>query len=351
MRIEKVNGLYRKPRLTAISRVPLLVWLPLLLVLAATLVWLSLRTAMIEDGSLPMNDLARKHSWRVVAVGDIACGPDDINFNSGDGIVGACQQKAVGKAIEDEHADAVLLLGDIQYVTGKFEDFEKSFVPYFRDIKVPIYVAAGNHDYGQRTVPTGDLSGYKKAFDQYFPGATYQKDGKTYYDFNIGPWMFYALDSNCEYIGGCDENSDQLNWLSAKLSDDSSVCSIGFWHHPLFTSGVHKDEESTSRGMPFWDVLQPSGVDIVLNGHDHHYERFASKLSDGTVSKNGIRVFISGAGGYSLRKVSAPFPSGQEKVIDDQFGYLYLELFPDRYEWQFKNTSGDVLDSGSDECS
>jgi hypothetical protein len=349
MKIEKVNGIYRKPRLTAKSKVPLLVWLPLLLTIASILALLSLRTIVIQNEPSPTLDVARKHSWKVIAVGDLACEPSNLNFNDGSGVVAGCGQRAVGQAMEREDADAVLLLGDIQYQTGKFEDFERSYVPYFRDVKVPTYSVAGNHDYGNGTVPGGDLSGYKKAFDLYFPQVTYQKEGKTYYDFNLGPWKIYALDSNCEYVGGCGKESEQYKWLTSTAKTDS-VCSIGFWHHPVFTSGIHKDVADTSRAKDFWEVLQFAGTDIVLNGHDHHYERFAPKLADGTLAADGMREFISGAGGYSLRKVSEPFPTGQEKVIDNAFGYLYLELYPGRYEWSYKNVDGEILDSGKDTC-
>lgn len=327
-----------------------MVWVPLLLILAAVLATYSLKATVIQKDLVPSSSVVRKHSWRIIALGDIACEPSNKNFNDGEGVVDACGQKAVGQALEREKVDAVLLLGDVQYLTGKFEDFEKSFVPYFRDIVVPIYSVAGNHDYGNGTVPAGDLSGYKKAFDQYFPFATYEEEGKTYYDFNLGPWKFYALDSNCEYIGGCDKESPQYEWLTSQVRTDDSVCSVGFWHHPVFTSGIHKDVKDTSRGLGFWDVLQSHGADIVLNGHDHHYERFAPKLADGTVSSDGMREFISGTGGYSLRKISEPYPSGQEKYVDDTFGYLYLELFPGRYEWKYKNLHGDALDSGTGSC-
>jgi 3',5'-cyclic AMP phosphodiesterase CpdA len=351
MKIEKVNGLYRKPRLTAGSRVPLLIWLPLILIICAVLVALSLRTVVLQNEPGPTLHVARKHSWKIAAIGDIACEPSNKNFNEGNGIVDACKQKDVGQALEREKLDAVVLLGDVQYPTGTFEDFERSFVPYFRDVKVPIYSVAGNHDYGNGLVTSGDLSGYKKAFDQYFPQVTYEEEGKTYYDFNLGPWKFYALDSNCEYVGGCDKDSEQYDWLTSKANATAPVCSVGFWHHPIFTSGIHKEESDTSRARDFWEVLDFAGTDIVLNGHDHHYERFAPKLVDGRVSDDGMRQFIVGTGGYSLRQVSEPIPAGQEKAIDDSFGYLYLELFPSRYEWQYKNVYGDVLDSGSANCS
>jgi hypothetical protein len=309
------------------------------------IVGLSLRIWMINNEAIADQPVVRKASWRIAAVGDIACAVSDANYNGGEGLVDACQMKPVGEALEREKLDAVLLLGDIQYPDGTFEDFEKSFVPYFREINVPIYVAAGNHDYG-----TGTIEGYKKAFKQYMPNAVYEKEGKSYYDFNLGSWELYALDSNCQFVEGCGYGTPQHNWLTSKVTSSEAVCSIAFWHHPLFTSGVHKTDADILDRQPFWSTLVSGQADIILNGHDHHYERLAPKLADGTVTDNGIRQFISGAGGHSLRKVSVPYPSGQEKVIDDEFGYLYLELFAGRYEWQYKNIYGDVLDQGSDSC-
>lgn len=77
-----------------------------------------------------------------------------------------------------------------------------------------------------------------------------------------------------------------------------------------------------------------NGTDIILNGHDHHYER---------ITRGSAREFIVGTGGMSLRKTYAPYVEGSEKNRSRLFGYLYLELYPGRYEWKFKNTVGDVL--------
>jgi hypothetical protein len=110
----------------------------------------------------------------------------------------------------------------------------------------------------------------------------------------------------------------------------------------VYTSGVHKELSSTSRGQDFLHVLADSGADIILNGHDHHYER---------IKNSGPREFIVGTGGMNTRPSSEPYAVGSEKIIDNSFGYLYLELFPGRYQWAFKNVSGDILDKGSDICS
>jgi acid phosphatase type 7 len=306
------------------------------LVLAAVVVWISL--AQVFEGQILSSNPARKHFWKVVAVGDIACDPAHPSFNDGNGTVDECQQKAVGRAIEQENADAVLLLGDIQYDKGEAGNFEKSFVPYWRDIKSKMYVAAGNHDYG-----LGNLDGYQATFDTFFPNAIYQKNNLTYYSFKLGSWNLYALDSNCSIVP-CAVGSAQNTWLKSNLEVGSSAkCSAAFWHHPTRTSGIHRADAGIVDVAAFDSLLDQSANDLVINGHDHHYERFAP-------NPNGSRQFISGVGGRSLRRVLSPLADDSENVVDNAFGYTVLRLYPSRYEWQFKSTKGEVLDSGKDFC-
>jgi acid phosphatase type 7 len=349
VKIQRIDGKYYKDRLRPGTVVPIVVWLPFLMVLFVTLALIEMRTGVLQNQPIAAQPILPTKTWRIAAVGDIACSPNEPNFNSGQGLADVCRMKDVGEALERENLDAVLLLGDIQYSTGTFEDFEKSFVPYFRDIKAPIYAVAGNHDYGNGTIAAGNLSGYRKAFDQYFPTATYQKESRTYYDFRLGSWQILALDSNCQYVGGCEVGSPQYEWLVSKLSPDIK-CSLSFWHHPLFTSGIHRSDADVATRKDLWTALQRVHTDIVVSGHDHHYERFAPKRADGVISTDGVRSFVSGTGGHSLRTAIEPYANGQERLVDDQFGYLYIELFTGRYEWRFKSINGAVLDEGSAAC-
>ena len=339
MKLKKIDGKYQKPGLRPHTHVP--TWLGVLLLAfpAGLLVLVSLQTNLLLSQTVPELTLARKHAIRLAVVSDIACGPTDPNFNEGNGVTNACQMRKVGDALEKEHIDALILLGDIQYPSGDFADYERSFIPFWRDIKKPIYTVAGNHDYGNG-MRTPGLIDYKKAFDLYFDPVQYGGD-LPYFSFNLASWRFYALDSNCEYIGGCDDSSKQYEWLKSRLATDAAVCSVGLWHHPTVTSGQYKETESAGRMVASQDALLEDGVDILLNGHEHQYER--ARIGD-------AREFIVGTGGMSLRKVTGPYALGSEKVIDTSFGYLYLELYPGRYEWQFKSVSGDILDSGADSC-
>ena len=340
MKIKKINGKYIKPGLRADTKVPLLAWLPIVLALSAVLLLLSMHTMLLIDQSAPLLTLSRKHAYRVAVTGDIACGPKDENFNEGNGIVDACRQKDVGRAVEIEHSDALFLLGDLQYPSGEFSDFERSFVPFWRDIRKPIYSVPGNHDYGQGGVAPGDISDYHKALDTFFPESVHSSaSGQSYYSFNLGQWEVYALDSNCEYIGGCGENSPQYEWLKDKLESSRASCSIALWHHPVRTSGIHNTPEDTARMTPIRTLLVSNTIEMILTAHDHHYERFEGEVNE----------FVVGTGGHSLRKVMKT-DDESSKLIDSSFGYLYLTLYPSRYNWQFKTPIGEVLDAGSGVC-
>jgi acid phosphatase type 7 len=344
MKIQKINGKYRQQKFGLKSRVPFLVWAILTVFGVFGVGFVLMQTWFVSRQPSLTNGPVREHSFTVVAVGDIACEPDNANFNNGDGIVDACRQKSVAEAVKSERADAVILLGDIQYLTGTAGDYDRSFVPYWRGIQDPMYVVAGNHDYGNGERSPATLTDYKRAFRTYFPRATYEQvDGRSYYDFSLGQWQLYALDSNCEYIGGCGTESPQYSWLVDQVSMDKAQCSIGMWHHPVLTSGQHKEKDSVVRGQTFNDYLTSQDADIILNGHDHDYERIKPDVL-------APRQFVVGTGGYSLRPTTEPYATGSEKRIDNSFGYLRLTLYPGRYKWEFKNVAGEVLDSGADTC-
>ncbi len=105
-----------------------------------------------------------------------------------------------------------------------------------------------------------------------------------------------VLNSNCEkIIGGCQVGSPQEQWLRADLSAHPATCTLAYWHHPRFSSGQHGNAVEM---QPIWQALYAAGVDVVLNGHDHNYERFAPQDATGRADpERGIREFVVGTGG------------------------------------------------------
>jgi hypothetical protein len=234
------------------------------------------------------------------------------------------------------HPAAVLLLGDIQYPNGALLDFQGSFDPIWGTLKIRTRPAPGNHDYG-----TPGAGGY---FD-YF-GAAAGERGHGYYAFDLGSWHLVALNSNCSQAGGCGEGSPQLTWLRQDLATHPARCTLAYWHHPRFSSGRHGDDASVG---PLYDALARAGADLVLAGHDHHYERFARQSETGA-RDSGPQEIIVGTGGKSLYPEEHPH-SNSEVRFHDGFGILKLTLKPDRYEWEFLAEPGvGFTDSGSEPC-
>lgn len=271
---------------------------------------------------------------RVAALGDMACAPDKPITDQ------TCQLPTVAKAINDWQPDAALLLGDLQYEKGDTGAFNQVFDKQWADLKSISYAVPGNHEYG-----TTDAKGY---FDYWNDPSRSGPPGTGYYSFRLGKWHAVGLNSNCLQVGGCGQESPQGKWLAEDLKQNTTKCTLAFWHHPAFSSGHYNPGISETK--QFWEQLEPAGVDVVLNGHDHLYERFSRQLANGTKDDlKGIRQFTVGSGGkthYSFNELLANHEFG----IDDQFGFLGLELRENSYKWKFLNSKGEVLDSGNNQC-
>ncbi len=267
----------------------------------------------------------------VAAAGDIACPPGDDP--SGD----SCQQGATSHLLVRSEAWAVLTLGDNQYEDGELQAFQRSYAASWGRIKAITRPSPGNHDYH-----VSDAAGYYAYF-----GPLAGDPIKGYYSFDVGAWHLIALNSNCEEVGGCDEGSPQEEWLRADLAAGVSSCTLAYWHHPRFSSGDHGNNNTYDA---FWRALYDGRADIVLNGHDHDYERFAPQDPDQQADPNGIREFVVGTGGKSLRPFVSAEPSSQVRD-PNTFGVLELTLRPQGYDWRFVPVGGSTFeDSGSGSC-
>lgn len=285
--------------------------------------------------NVPINGEVHK----LVAVGDMVCDPRDPHLLVKS--LGYCQEEKTYALAAKHNPAIVLALGDLQYEDGTLDKFNSRYDKSWGELKSITYPAPGNHEYG-----TDAAAGYFSYF-----GKRAGEPGKGYYSFNDGGWHFIALNSNCASIGGCGEGSPQLEWLKQDLAANNTyACTAAFWHHPRFTSGRYStDSASRNLTSAFWSELVKNKADIVLNGHDHLYERFAPQNSAGEADKNGPRQFTAGTGGKVLYKKTVAAPNS-EVLIDDNFGILVLELYSKAYRWQFISIEEKVLDSGRQSC-
>ena len=230
----------------------------------------------------------------------------------------------------------MLTLGDEQYVEGRLQNFRTQYGPTWgRELSIT-HPAPGNHEFKSG----GD------GFYTYF-GAAAGSPSHPYYSFDVGSWHIIALNSECGFVtGGCGAGSPQEKWLKADLASHHNRCVLAFWHQPRFSSGGHGNNKAY---QPFWQDLYAAHADIVLNGHDHHYERFAPQTPNGVAAKNGIREFVVGTGGKNLR--GFPTIRANSQVRSMTFGVLLLKLHPTSYDWQFVPVKGSKFtDSGHSSC-
>jgi hypothetical protein len=252
----------------------------------------------------------------LLAVGDVAyCGA------STDELVGHLAARLPG---------TIALLGDNAYPHGSQDDYANCFDPTWGGFLDRIQPVPGNHEYETREA---------SAYFSYF-GARVGRLGEGWYSYDVGAWHVIALNSECSAIRGCGRGSPELAWLIADLAAHPAECTLAYWHHARYSSGLHGDNKMT-QGL--WQALSDAGADIVLEGHDHDYERMAPI--------DGIRSFVVGTGGRSLYAwPDGPGPYTEVRA-NDTYGLLQLTLGAADYSWQFIPAGGGTFtDAGSGTC-
>jgi hypothetical protein len=251
----------------------------------------------------------------------------------GAGDIAMCDVNSVATAaLLDSIGGYVFTLGDNAYFRGAREEFRNCYDNTWGRHKGRTFPVPGNHEY----MSAGALP-YFEYFGEVASGTT----GEGYYSFPVGEWHAIALNSNIPVSAG----SGQAAWLRNDLMTNRARCTIAYWHHPLFTSGPDGDTQAM---RDLWRILYEFNADIIVNAHEHMYERFAPQDPDGrTDSARGIRQFIAGTGGAFLYQPAALHANSEVRI--SAFGVLKLTLAADGYDWQFVPVSGPG-DSGSGRC-
>ncbi len=273
-------------------------------------------------------------------------GPDPVIVAAGD-IAGSWSgDESTAAVIDTIKPAAVLTLGDNVYDTGAASEFNNYWGAktaankswgHLLDVVKP---APGNHDHA-----TANLTGYCGYF-----GASAHcaggDSGAAYYSFDVGKWHIISLDSGCSSPSSCADTmatgSTMRTWLTNDLKAHNNACMIAYWHHPRFSSGAHGND---TRSQSVWAELQAAGVDLILNGHDHNYERFAAQNSAGASDPNGIVEFVVGTGGTSLRAMGAT-KANSAKINNTSLGVLKLTLHDTSYDFEFVKANGTFTDKG-----
>jgi NedA-like, galactose-binding domain/Calcineurin-like phosphoesterase len=267
-----------------------------------------------------------------------AAAGDPVLLAAGD--IAACDSagdEATALLLDARPEGTVATLGDNAYPNGSTTDFAGCYDPTWGRHKARTRPAAGNHEY-----QTPGATGYFGYF-----GAAAGDPAKGWYSYDLGAWHVVVLNSNCSAIGGCGAGSPQELWLRDDLAAHPSDCTLAYWHHPRFSSGQH-GTDATYR--PFWQALYDYGADVVLNGHDHDYERFAPQDPAGVADSRGLREFVVGTGGAGLRSFAT---TAANSIVRSSaaWGILRLTLHAASYDWQFVPVAGSSFtDSGAGAC-
>lgn len=233
----------------------------------------------------------------------------------------------------DRIAGTVFTTGDNAYPAGTADDFRNCYEPTWGRHRDRTRPSPGNHDY-----QTGDGAPYFEYF-----GANAGPPGLGYYSYPAGTWHVVALNSEIPAHAG----SPQERWLRADLEAHRTQCTAAYWHRPLFSSGPHRDGRQM---RDIWRTLYEFGVDVVLSGHDHLYERFAPQDAFGALDPvRGIRQFTVGTGGARPYVPHGLRPNSE--VSGTGWGVLALTLLDGGYQWEFVPADGTTFrDAGAATC-
>jgi predicted phosphodiesterase len=245
--------------------------------------------------------------------------PDSVRFAViGDNGTGEAPEYEVGQQLGAYHQKFpftfVIMMGDNLYGSERPQDFVKKFeAPYkiLLDAKVPFYATLGNHDDPNQRFYT-----------------LFNMGGKRYYSFKKGNVRFFVLDSN--YL-----DPAQLAWLEPELKNSGSDWKIAYFHHPLYSSGMHGSQ--TDLRVILEPLFLKYGVDVVFSGHEHFYQRIKPQ--------KGIYYFVSGAAGQ-LRNGDINPSDLTAAGFDSDRSFMLVEVAGKDLSFQAISRTGRTVDKG-----
>lgn len=229
----------------------------------------------------------------------------------------------------DTISGTVFTTGDNAYTHGTYTEYMNCYHPTWGRHKSRTKPVPGNHEYN-----TSGAAGYFKYFS----------NARSYYAYNRGDWRIYALNSEIDVSS----SSAQVNWLKNDLASNRKKCVLAYWHKPRWSSGLSYGSDASMQIL--WKTLYDAGAEVVISGHEHHYERFKQMNASGSGVSRGLRQFVVGTGGAVLYGFGT-IRSTSEVRNSTTHGVLKLTLNSDSYSWQFIPVAGKTFrDSGSTRC-
>jgi len=249
----------------------------------------------------------------------------------GAGDISSCSNnndEATAKLL-DSIAGTVFTAGDNAYSDGTDTEFTDCYDPTWGRSFTRTHPSPGNHDYN-----TAGATGYFKYFNNV----------AAYYAYNLGSWRIYSLNSEIDVTS----TSAEVTWLKADLANNPTLCVMAYWHKPRYSSGSTHGSNPSMQTL--WSILAGAGADLVINGHEHNYERFAEMDAAGASVTPGLREIVVGTGGESHYPFGTALSTSQVRN-GTTYGVIKLTLSAGSYAWQFVPVAGSTFtDSGSSNC-
>ncbi len=268
----------------------------------------------LAGGAIAMTTTASAASCTVVGAGDI-------------GQVTDGPQRQTGDLVRSLDPAAVFTLGDNVQVDGAASEYTDLYAPYWGSFKAITHPAPGNHDYNAGSTPPGS------AYAAYF-------GVQPYYAWDLCGWRLYSL--NAELTGAT--KAAEVSWFAADLAAHPGVPAVAYWHQPRWSDVASNGPDPEQQDL--WSAAVAGGVKVVMNGHEHAYERFAPMNASGQPAEDGTREFIAGTGGARLKDFNASAGPASEKRISGH-GILALTLRATGYDWRWTGTDVTETDAGS----
>lgn len=256
--------------------------------------------------------------------------PQTVRFAViGDYGSGTQDEADVADLVKSWDPDLIITTGDNNYPDGAGSTIDANIGQFYHEFIAPyqgsygaggqenrFFPSLGNHDWN-----TPQAQPYLDYFT--LPG------NERYYDFVRGPVHFFAIDSDSREPDGVGRSSDQALWLQSRLAGSTSPWKIVYFHHTVYSSGLHGNTDWMQWPFAEW------GADAVLSGHDHTYER---------ISREGITYFVNGLGGMSRYSFIVTVEGSQVRYNRD-YGAQLVEASEDTIRFQFINWLNEVIDT------
>lgn len=267
----------------------------------------------------------------------------------GAGDIASCDEQGdeetalmLDRAVAVAPTAVVFTAGDNAYPVGDTADFRDCYAPTWGRHKARTFPAIGNHD---------AYSDAGKPYHEYFGAAagTYPEARATR---TVGAWRVISLNSNCGDVD-CGPDAAQAQWLKTQLEafegpagKPTGACTVLVWHHPRASSGPHGDAEAM---QPAWALAVAHRVELVLSGHDHHYERFGPLDAQAAPAAEGTVQVVVGTGGKEAYPVSRKRPGSLVQVSGIP-ALLALDLAPGAYRGRFAGADAKIRDAFEGRC-